>query len=67
MMIKGHHKCPRRGRQVQVPNARYACPADWAALPAEVKAQIQRTARKHVLDPERRAAFRATERAWGDL
>lgn len=59
------HRCPRHGCGAVVPNRLFACARDWAVLPPEVRALITRTARKHVLDPERRAAFRAADQAWG--
>ena len=65
-MIKGQHKCPRKGCQAQVPNERYACRNDWFALPNEVRRKILGTASLNVLAPRRRAAFRAAEQAWGD-
>jgi hypothetical protein len=60
----GHHRCPRHGCQAQVPDARYACPMDWAALSSATKQAIMRTRHRHVLDPERRAAFRMADIDW---
>lgn len=64
---RGFHRCPRKGCRVQVPNARYACVQDWIALPEEVRALIRQTARRTVMHPARQEAFRAAQRAWGDL
>ncbi len=62
---QGKHKCPRHGCDRQVPNAMFACPDDWRALSRLAKAKIVATARRNVLDPRRREAFRAAEEAWG--
>lgn len=61
----GHHACPRKGCSAQVPDARYACGQHWAELSPETKREITRTRRRHVLDPERRAAFRMADADWG--
>lgn len=63
--MRGTHRCPRHGCKAEVSNRLYACATDWAALPAEVRTLITRTARMNVLQPERRAAFRAADQAWG--
>lgn len=58
------HKCPRRGCQTLVLDSQFACPPCWHALHAPAQAAIWRTAGKHVLNPERRAAFRAADESW---
>lgn len=61
----GHHACPRRGCSAQVPDARYACPQHWGELSPVTKDALMNTRRMHVLQPERRAAFRMADADWG--
>jgi hypothetical protein len=58
------HRCPRRGCSVQVPDRVFSCRPDWFKLSAPVRAAIQATASKNLLDPERRAAIDAAREEW---
>lgn len=61
----GFHTCPRSGCREQVPNARFACLGHWRELDPQTRNEIIRTRHRHVLDPERRAAFRMADSDWG--
>lgn len=63
--MPGTHKCPKRGCAVVVPNARYACLPHWRELSSGTQQAIRATARRHVLHPDRRAAFRSADEDWG--
>lgn len=65
--IKGKHQCPRRGCEVVVIDALFACRKDWDALPAQVKLAVRVTSNRHLLDSTRRAAIDSARKAWGDL
>lgn len=58
------HRCPRRGCQVKVPDARFACPPCWAKLSPAAQAAIRITATLPVLHRDRRAAFRMADESW---
>lgn len=58
------HACPRRGCSEIVPDRLFACRVHWFELSADTRAQIIRTRNRHVLDPERRAAFEAARVGW---
>jgi hypothetical protein len=58
------HRCPRPGCPRTVPNRLFACRVDWYALSKPTRDLIWATAHLPVLDPERRAAFRAAEQDW---
>jgi hypothetical protein len=60
----GYHGCPRHGCSAHVPDERYACWKHWRELSKETRDEITRTRRRHVLDPERRAAFRMADADW---
>jgi hypothetical protein len=60
-----YHRCPRRGCPRQVPDRMYACRNDWFALSKPTRDLIWATAHLPVMDPERRAAFRAADADWG--
>lgn len=61
------HECPRKGCRKQVPDAMFSCYDDWTSLPREVRVWIGRTAKLSILSHDRRRAFEAARRAWGDL
>jgi hypothetical protein len=58
------HRCPRRGCTRTVPNHLFACQGDWYALAKATRDLIWATAHLPVMDPERRAAFRAADADW---
>jgi hypothetical protein len=58
------HTCPRRGCARTVSNHLFACRNDWFALSKLTRDLIWATAHLSVLDPERRAAFRAADADW---
>lgn len=61
----GMHTCPRNGCHLEVPNEQFACFRDWAELSPRTRSEIVRTRGRHVLDPERRTAFRMADADWG--
>jgi hypothetical protein len=58
------HQCPRRGCPRFVDNRIFCCAPDWFALSKPARDGISRTARAHLLSPERRAAIEICRREW---
>lgn len=58
------HKCAKRGCETQVGMELFACSPHWHQLPSHAQAAIRNTASRHLLNPERRAAFQLADRAW---
>jgi hypothetical protein len=50
-----------------VPNHLFACRNHWYALSLPTRNLIYATAHLPVMDPERRNAFRAADKDWGQL
>lgn len=61
--VKGLHDCPHC-RRPAVPDYLYCCSNCWRILPEEVRVAILVTARMHILQPDRRAAFEAARVAY---
>lgn len=67
MVGPNQHRCPRRTCGAVVPNALFACAADWAALSRSVQQQIYRTAEMGLLSIPRRQAIQAAIDEWKRL
>lgn len=58
------HRCPKRGCDIQVPNAKLACREHWYELSASIRAAVLATARYSILHPARRAALDDAREEW---
>lgn len=54
------HRCPGCGERI--PFTRFACLVDWRRLPLDLRRPVSATARRTLLDPERRAIVQDARR-----
>ena len=62
----GHHRCPRPGCVVDVPDYLFACRDDWWTLPGEVRRAITATRNVPLPDAARTDAVARALAAWHD-